>query len=357
MAFTQCAKNEFQAETGSAQTVNLDRKAQMKDIISIAAESKNENASAVFRSTTYTFSEAIDLLDETLNYAYCRPSTPLQNTIILSDTLIMDAATSTTVTEAEIADLFEEASNDLGAQYHALSLTNQQSWAFSVTQFGNLENDELPIIIQLEVAYGGYITSLIEYDENDDYSYIYQGGMCDATPGPGAPEILRNNLKKDHVTYQISSNKYFYKPHYFWVCNVPYSDYEVCDADGLPGNLHNQHDKILNPVVAWPSNTWDNINDWELFRQYSNVTSNYDECLSGDVEMPFNESEMGDIIVAYAPTYYITGNIWVGSNLKTNPSNNKDVPFHNMIVAYYKVILLEPNDGPIELPDPSCGEC
>lgn len=352
LAFAQCAKNEFPSPTETMLTSNTDRKALMKDII--AQGGPAHAGGATLRSTTYTFSEAIELLDETLNYAYCRPGTPLQNTIILSDTLIMEAATSTTVTEAEIADLFDEASNDLGAQYHALSLTNKQPWVFSVAQFGNLENDELPIIIQMEVAYGGYITSTIDY-ENDDYSYEYQGGLCNSTPGDGAPEVLRNNLKKDYVTYQVTSNKYYWNPYYLRTCNVSINDIEVCDADGLPTNLYNEDARYLNQYVDAPQN-WDNINDWKLFRQWE-TKANFDKCLSGDVEMPFNEDHMGGIIEFYIPeSYYYPGNIWVGSTLMEDFSEN-EMPCHNMIVAYYKVIVLEPTDGPIELPDPNCGEC
>ncbi|MBP6185259.1 MAG: hypothetical protein KA479_09985 [Saprospiraceae bacterium] len=353
LAFAQCAKNEFPSPTETMLTSNTDRKALMKDII--AQGGPAHAGGATLRSTTYTFSEAIDLLDETLNYAYCRPGTPLHNTIILSDTLIMDAATSTTVTEAEIADLFEEASNDLGAQYHALSLTNQQPWAFSVAQFGNLENDELPIIIQLEVAYGGYITSRIEYDDNDDYSYAFQGGMCNSTPGPGAPEILRNNLKKDYVTYQINSNKYFYKSFVLRTCNVSISDIENCYADGFPANLYKEDARYVNQFVDSPQN-WDNINDWKLFRQWEDE-GNYDKCLTGDEEMPFNEDHMGSILEFYIPgSSYYAGNIWVGSLLLLDDNNN-EVPCHNMIIEYFKAVLLEPTDGPIELPDPNCGEC
>jgi hypothetical protein len=82
------------------------------------------------------------------------------------------------------------------------------------------------------------------------------------------------------------------------------------------------------------------------------VTANYDECLTGDVEMPFNEGKMGGIIQAYIPGYgYHPGNIWVGSYLHTQPNNNT-VPFHNMIVSYCKSYTVETNDEPDDLPDP-----
>lgn len=76
LAFAQCAKNEFPSPTETMLTSNTDRKALMKDII--AQGGPAHAGGATLRSTTYTFSEAIDLLDETLNYAYCRPGTPSQ---------------------------------------------------------------------------------------------------------------------------------------------------------------------------------------------------------------------------------------------------------------------------------------
>jgi hypothetical protein len=348
LTLTNCAKQEIPTHADTTTKMTMDRKALLKDIIGRTGDLRSEGATRRSEST-HTIAEAIDLLDEALNYAYCRPGTPLQETLILSDTLIMAVTTSSTVTETELAALFDEASDNIGTQYHALSLTNKQPWVFSVSQFGNLENNKLPIIVQLEVAYGDYITDSIAYSSSDDYSYEYQGGMCDATPGPGAPEVLRTNLKFAHVPYIPSSNKYFFKSYYLWVCNG-FSDVQWCDANGLPKNLHDPDLIIYNQSVKSHSN-WNNINDFKLFRQHSHITTNYDECLSGDEEMPFNQSEMGSIIQAYNPaSLYVPGNIWVGSFKGLILFNDSEVPLHNMIVGYYQVALLDSNDEPIDIP-------
>lgn len=348
LGFAQCAKSGMESVEAGLEQLSPDRKDQMKGIMALAGAQGEERAS-LRTETTYTISEALDLLDETLNYAYCRPSTPLQNTIILSDTLYMAVTTSTTVTEQEVADLFDAASMDLGTQYHAMSLTNQQPWAFSVRQFGNLENDELPIIIQLSVAYGGYVNALIDYEE-EDYFYAFQGGLCDMTPGPGAPDVLRNNLKYDYIP---TGTHYCKNAKYFRVCNVWNGDVIRCDADGLPGNIYEFDWQITNPMVKASIGLWDNINDFKLFRQCE-CAPNYDECLSGDVEMPFNEGAMGDLLDAHTPENYAPGNIWVGSKKLDDSELGGDINFHNMNVMYCRFIGVSSNDEPIDLPCTGC---
>jgi hypothetical protein len=354
LTLTNCAKQEIPTDADTTTKMTMDRKALLKNIIGRTGDLRSEGATLRSEST-HTIAEALDLLDEALNYAYCRPATPLQETIILSDTLIMAVDTSSTVTGTVIATLFDEASDNIGAQYHALSLTNQQPWVFSVSQFGDIENSELPIIVQLEVAYGGYITEAIVYDENEDYSYLYQGGLCDETTGPGAPELLRDNLKHAYV-YNPSNPKYFLKPYYMWVCNPNNWDGGgnlYCRADGLSFNLHKKDQTELNKELKGHPNFWNNINDWRLFRQRSSV-GNYDKCLSGDVEMPHCETEMGKYIANHGPGgYYKIGNIWVGSFDYTT-GGQVEVIFHNMIVAYYFVAEVDPGDPVDVLPCPGC---
>jgi hypothetical protein len=350
LLFSQCAKQELRGGPDGLPTIAADRKAQMKQLMSLAGM-KGQEGARLRTSTTYTVSEALELLDETLNYAYCRPGTPLQETVILSDTLIMELNGSGLVTETALADLFDEASTNIGNQYHALSLSNKEPWAFSVSEFGAVENDELPIIVQLEVAYGGYITAEITYDENDNFSYHYGGGYCDNTLVDGAPEILRDNLKLAHVYNPPSTRKYFKRAYYLWVCNQVGSPIS-CNGYGIPNNLYREDYRILNESDINPNN-WNNINDWRLFRQHEYVTVNFDKCLSGDVEMPHNETRMGQIVAGSLPgVSYHPGNIWVGSdNLY---QSGYEVPFHNMVVAYYQSITVASNDEPVELP---CSEC
>jgi hypothetical protein len=357
--FIQCAKQDLAPGMDANQSLSPDRKAQMKQLMALAGAKGQERAS-LRSSNTYTISEALDLLDETLNYAYCRPATPQRNTLLLSDTLMMPISTSSMVSEEDLADLFDAASLDIGTQYHALTLNNKQPWVFSVNLFGEPVSGEIPIIVQMEVAYGAYITDSIGYSVNVDYSYAWQGGLCDATPGPGAPEVLRDNLKYDYVTFhQPSSKQYLKKPIYFWVCNTPYSDIEICSADGLPDNLFKSEGTLglLNQAISFDPANWSNINDWKLFRQSSDVTVNYDECLSGDEEMPFNEYHMGGYLefvqANWLPSNYLPVNIWVGSN-KVVTNLFAEVPFHNMIVCYARVVQVSSNDEPIELP---CTDC
>jgi len=359
LLFSQCAKQEMALGSDAIMSLTPDRRAQMKQLMALAG-SKGQDRATLRSSNTYTISEALDLLDETFNYAYCRPATPQRNTLILSDTLMMPVSTSSTVSEEDLADLFDAATLDIGTQYHGLSLNNKQPWVFSVNQFGEPANGEVPVIVQLEVAYGAYITDSIAYSSSVDYSYAWQGGLCDETPGPGAPEVLRDNLKYDYVTFhQPSSKQYLKKPIYLWVCNTPYSDIEICSADGLPDNLFKKEGALglLNQSISWDPGDWNNINDWKLFRQSSDVTVNYDECLSGDEEMPFNEFHMGGIIefaqTYWIPSHYVPGNIWVGSN-KVVIQFTVERPFHNMIVSYAWAVQVSSNDQPVDLP---CEDC
>jgi hypothetical protein len=265
VAFAQCSKQDVEIGTDIVSGVTTDRLTLLKEIRNQAAAFKSGDA--MLRTTTYyTISEALDVLDESLNYAYCRPDTPLREAIILSDTLVMTVtgSVSDTVSDLEVASLFSEASDNIGAQYHDLSLTNKEPWVFSVRPIGVVENNELTIVVKLEVAYGQYITDSIAFSSSDDYSYEYQGGMCNNPSGPGAPEVLRENLKFHHVYCPPNTKKYLYKPYYLWVFNVVNGDYEIWDADGLPDNLvqGDEDEWLYNPVFTVPSSNWDNINDW-----------------------------------------------------------------------------------------------
>jgi hypothetical protein len=350
--FIQCAKQDLAPGMDAMQSLSPDRKAQMKQLMALAG-AKGQDRASLRSSNTYTISEALDLLDETLNYAYCRPATPQRNTMLLSDTLMMPISTSSLVSEEDLADLFDATSLDIGTQYHALNLNNKQPWVFSVNLFGEPVSGEIPIIVQMEVAYGAYITDSIAYSVNVDYSYAWQGGLCDATPGPGAPEVLRDNLKYAYVPNPPNTKKYFKNAYYLIVYNVVHGDVLWYEADGLPDDIYQFNASIPNPVVNWPIEEWENINDWKLFRQCQCVVDNYDECLSGDEEMPFNETAMGSIVQAYIPALdYFPGNVWVGSNGMYDDALQGNIVFHNMIVAYYKIVVNE--EGTVDLPCLGC---
>ena len=88
-----CTKSEILTEAiqSTMPTTGQDRKALLNDIIGKTGDIRTAD---VTLRTTYTTTEAIDLIDEALNYAYCRPGTPLQETIILSDTLMLEVISS-----------------------------------------------------------------------------------------------------------------------------------------------------------------------------------------------------------------------------------------------------------------------
>lgn len=141
---------------------------------------------------------------------------------------------------------------------------------------------------------------------------------------------------------------------YKWVCNIPVSDIESCKgASGIPVELN----KFIPYSPKWnqPTKPWidhNNINDWQLFRQRSDLP-NYDQCLSGNVEMPHNEYEMGKIIEAHiAQLSKVPPNIWVGSNEFEFSPQALTVIFHNMVIQYATAVST--NDDPIEIPDPCC---
>ena len=348
LTLTMCTKSEILTEAiqSTMPTTGQDRKALLNDIIGKTGDIRTAD---VTLRTTYTTTEAIDLIDEALNYAYCRPGTPLQETIILSDTLMLEVISSE-VTETELVNFFDSVSLHIGTQYHDLTVTNKEAWAFSVNQFGSLVGNELPIIVQLEVAYGAYITEEIEYGETDDYSYHYGGGYCSSTLVDGAPEILRDNLKLAYVYNPPSTNKYFKRPKYFQVCNEV-SSTTICEAYGIPNNIFYYYDMLLNGQLVTPQ-YWDNINDWKLFRQHESIT-NFDQCLSGDVEMPFCYSSMAGIVEGSEPEgSYYPGNIFVGSF--SVDQLNYQVPFHNMVVGYYQSVTVDSNDEKTSLP---CNDC
>ena len=334
LTFAQCAKNDDVLNTINEKAKVVDRTSRqviMDEIIANAKHAATGNVKG--RSTDYSIDDAIDLLDETLNYSYCRPGTPLTLTEVICDTVLLPLSTTNTVSSDDISTIYDATSAKLGTQYHHLSLTNKQPWTFSIERYGNPHGNNQALRIIFSIAYGQYISSEPVFDDNANYSFAYNGGLCNAnTPGNGAPELLRNKLKYSKIT--VSPNSiYYHRGKNVWVCNDLGANYVVCAATGISPFLASGT-QVLNQTNLSGNDSPTNINDWKLFRQISSY-NNYDECLSGDVEMPYNFTQMGNIIDANNPNTqtYTVGNVWVGSN-KVQYQNTY-IPFHNMVMEYF----------------------
>jgi len=329
--------------------LNTDRQLQMDELIAQALAGHKGNISL---RTNYTITEAIDLLDETLNYNYCRPGAPLTETIILADTSFITLSNTNTVNSTDIATILSAASLRLGNHYHQLNLSNKQPWTFTVSQFDNPQGNQLPLLISLSVAYGNVLSTEPSIDPNANYSYKYKGGFCgDNFPGnPGAPELLRNKLKYQKIITFPNSQKYFYRGQNVTFCTPVGKAAKVCETvNGIPSVLKRGIEQ-RNEQVMMPLDN-NNINDWYSFRQTNMFLLNYDECLTGDVEMPFNLIQMGSEIDNYKPLNTLIGNIWVGSG--AFEYYNKYV-FHNSLIEYFFYATTTTNATP--LPCTDCGQ-
>ena len=346
LAFAQCAKNDDVLNTISEKTkvVNrTSRQAIMDEIIVNANHTPTGNVQG--RSTNYSIDDAIDLLDETLNYSYCRPGTPKVDDLVLGDTITFPISSNNQVSSQDIATLFAETSLAIGNQYNHLSLSNKEAWAFAVKALGNRNGNQLSLLVTLNVSYGDNAVPNTYPSPNpyEGLDYRHKQGICSLNdPGvDGAPEYLIKYLK--YFKISTGNSKYFHKQYSIGICNdlhcigdgIGYFDF----ADEIHENGVNPNDPTLN----------DNTNDYQLFRQYS-LNPNYDQCLDFDIELPYYLGSMSNLIDLHKPQSYIVGNIKIGADLLLGSNGTV---LHNMLTQYYKVDIAI--DDKTQLPCNTCG--
>ena len=346
LAFAQCAKNDDVLNTISEKTkvVNrTSRQAIMDEIIVNANHTPTGNVQG--RSTNYSIDDAIDLLDETLNYSYCRPGTPKVDDLVLGDTITFPISPNNQVSSQDIATLFAETSLAIGNQYNHLSLSNKEAWAFAVKALGNRNGNQLSLLVTLNVSYGAS-TVPNTYPSPNPYEgleYTHYSGYCGVDdPGvDGAPEYLIKYLK--YFKISTGNSKYFHRQYNVGICNFGH-----CGGKGIGDfDFANEiHENDLNPNDPTPN---DNINDYKIFFQSSNK-SNYDQCLDFDVELPYYLISMSNLIDIYKPQSLVVGNIKIGADLLLGYTN---ATVHNMLTQYYKVDIAI--DDKTQLPCNTCG--
>ena len=346
LTFAQCAKNDDVLNTISEKTKVVDRtsrQAIMDEIIANAKHAPTGNVKG--RSTDYSIDDAIDLLDETLNYNYCRPGTPKVDDLVLGDTITLPISPYNQVSSQDIASLFAETSLAIGNQYNHLSLSNKEAWAFAVKALGNRNGNQLSLLVTLNVSHGASAVPNT-YPSPNPYEglvYMHYLGHCGASElgVDGAPEYLIKYLK--YFKISTGNSKYFHRQYNVSICNNSY-----CGGAGISYLDHSdeQHDNQPNPNDPTPG---DNTIDYQLFYQNS-TKPNYDQCLDFDVELPYYCISMSNLIDLYKPQNYVVGNIKIGVDLLLA---NNTYPLHNMFTQYYKVDIAI--DDKTTLPCSTCG--
>ena len=346
LTFAQCAKNDDVLNTINEKAKVVDRTSRqviMDEIIANAKHAPTGNVKG--RSTDYSIDDAIDLLDETLNYNYCRPGTPKVDDLVLGDTITLPISPNNQVSSQDIASLFAETSLAIGNQYNHLSLSNKEAWAFAVKALGNRNGNQLSLLVTLNVSYGDNAVPNTYPSPNpyEGLDYRHKQGICSLNdPGvDGAPEYLIKYLK--YFKISTGSSKYFHKQYSVGICYK-----SVCVGDGI-GDFDfadEIHENEPNPNDPTPG---DNTIDYKIFLQNSKYP-NYDQCLDFDVELPYYRTSMSNLIDLYKPQNYIVGNIKIGADLLLGYSGTA---LHNLLTQYYKVDIAI--DDKTQLPCNTCG--
>lgn len=307
----------------------------------ISSEKKIEMRDGGYYSST----EAFDLINDALNYNYCRPSDEYLRTRVFKDSFNITFNPVNGISEIDLLNLYNAAANKAGEHYYGMSDSTKAAFMFDVRQAGNPSGNNLPVYVYFMMTAGNCDTpTSYPYDEMDYWWWAWDAGKCDDTyQGDDAPDIFRCDLRKNKL-YKNKTASYYFTDRY---------SVSLAAFDGYPGGGFEMSDinsdqtielnDLYNPL---DSITNDNYLDYLLFKSKGDL----DLCLD-PVEMNFYYISSANLIDLNLPFNKVIGNIDYGYNLTLSLPGNY---FHVMRADYYKVNLIMGTSNATPLPCMGC---
>lgn len=300
------------------------------------------------RSTKYTISEALDTLNDGMNFLYCRPGGLYGETVLSIDTFTV-SLTSGEIDQTDLVDLMDDIAEFAGDVFHADGRASKAPLMFEILAISASISD-----VDFEVRFFYEAGAPVSVTDSPPYteSWLYGGSFsnsCNTQTGIDAVDLFRRDLRTALIEHDEENGYYFVDPYY--VCYYTM----WCGGQEVPPEFFLvQMDEIydLTDLLNVDDITIeDNDLDYYLFTNYSGFP-NYDECLVPK-EMNFHYEQMYDFISDLLPSpqgNYVIGGIEVGYDLLF--AGLESVIGHNMIVLRtIKKTVDEEHEEAIDLPD------
>ena len=298
-------------------------------------------------------SQALEDLNDGLNFLYCRPDDNYLETVVVKDNFSV-GATAGQINENDLVTLMDDIAEFAGDSYHGDGRGDKEPQMFDINLV--MASTSLVIFEAIFMHQAGLPTSTTDdYPYSDSWIYGQWGqnvsNQCSQEgANADAADLLRRDLRKN-VAFRNKFQAYYFK-HPYTVCFT--GDYDDCFSEEIPitnyfpvdDNL--DHDDLTNSSDITPD---DNLYDLLLFYNHSG-NSGYHTCLSSN-EMNFHYDEMEKLAEDLLPNpsgNNVIAQIEVGYNLLASGSSTI---FHALIaVKATKVSITEEEDiEPVELPD------
>jgi hypothetical protein len=251
------------------------------------------------RSNQYTVSEAIDYLNDGMNFIYCRPSDYYSESVAFTDTFRL-AISSNIVEEDDLLDLMDTIAYFAGENYYADNRTEKEPLIFDI----NLLASTSPNYVRIEATFimlaGEAPTAEDSYPYEDSWVYAFwyneENEECNEEPGSvSAQALYRRDLNINLVNRNQTNPFYFINPEA--VC-FDVAGAECMTLHGLPNLPHKNlyWESLVNPNDV---TILDNLYDFLMFRNRDSY-DNYSTCLTAQ-EMNFYYEAMEDLALVLIP--------------------------------------------------------
>lgn len=314
------------------------------------AKTKMLNGANLRTGTTYTLSESLELLNHSLNLAYCRPDENHAGYISVWDSLMIPVDTSSLAGEDDLADLFEEIATMAGNFFHGQSDTFKQAFNFEIFAYDNLQSGGLPVIAVFTMGIGQCGTlNAYPYQSSDQWEIFPEAGNCyTSSTSSDALDHWRCDLNAN-LNYRDKFNPYYYFTDRYSICFSVYST--DCDGEEIPYPHLFPDESYYGSDLLFPGDPTPNDNFYDYVTWFNTTySSNYHTCLSQG-EMNFYYQKQAGLSNYYKPSGKNQGKHEVGFNVLYGAGTTT---LGLLRVDYFNVNELESEIDADPLPCPDC---
>ncbi len=302
--------------------------------------------------------DALDFLNDGLNFLYCRPSDFFLQTKVFKDTFSIAVDGSHEIESGDLTDLLGDIAEFAGIKYYAESGSPKEPLIFDTRDIGSPSPSYTNIEATFAMEVGSPLTTTDAYPYEDSWIYGQNGAdvseFCsEEEANADAADLFRRDLRNNLTNRIVLVSFYFKKP--YVVCfsavdadcfeqEIPIApNYFPVDEAHYGYEIRNQDDVTSN----------DNLFENMLFYNFSGRPG-FHTCLSDD-EMNFHYEAMADLAVSVLPNPVgnkVLAQIEVGYEM-LGPEESSTI-FHSMLVVEASKIVIENEEFEegMELPHP-----
>ncbi len=253
------------------------------------------------RTNRYTVSQALDYLNDGMNFLYCRPNDYFLESVAFKDTFPIPISSSQ-ISEDDLIDLMDDIAYFAGDHYYADGRTAKEPLIFNMNQVGSPSPSYVDIEVFFEMEAGSPVSTTEEYPYENSWLYARWSGEenpeCNEDQGSvTAPALFKRDLRKNIIYRNQEDPFYLINP--IATCFDPFN-FECTSLHGLPPVGVPITQFYGSVALRTPDDILDNLFDFYIFKNSDNL-DNFDRCLDVD-EMNFYYESMYDLALGLLPS-------------------------------------------------------